>query len=55
MDRRAELIDRKRKLYAGFLDMPTNELSESDLKVMMALMKDADIQALLDKALGERK
>jgi hypothetical protein len=51
---RAELIDRKRKLYVGFLDLPVAELSESDLRVMQALALDKDIQALLDKALGEK-
>ncbi len=48
---REDLIDAKRRLYSELLKVPPDQLTDSDLDVMTALMKDADIQRILDERL----
>jgi len=51
MPGREDLIDAKRSLYSELLKIPPGQLTDSDLDVMSALMKDADIQRILDRHL----
>lgn len=52
---RTLIIHAKRNLYSAFLSIPPENLTESDLNLMNVLMKDEDIQNILDKAFSRNK
>jgi hypothetical protein len=52
---RTLVIDAKRNLYAAFLSIPPENLTESDLNLMNVLMKDDDIQNILNQAFSRNK
>lgn len=55
MPSREDLIDSKRRLYSELLKVPPDQLTDSDLDVMTALMKDDDIQRIIDRHLKAEK
>lgn len=55
MPGREDLIDAKRRLYSELLKVPPDQLTDSDLDVMTALVKDDDIQRILDRRMKAEK
>ena len=53
MDRK-ELIRQKAELYLAYLKMAVEDLEDYDLDLMMVLVKDRDIQDILDKKFKEK-
>lgn len=52
---RTLVIDAKRNLYAAFLSISPENLTESDLNLMNVLMKDEDIQNIIKEAFSRNK
>lgn len=55
MPGREDLIESKCRLYHELLKVPPDQLTDSDLDMMATLMKDADIQRILDRHMKAEK
>jgi hypothetical protein len=52
---RTIVIDAKRNLYAAFLSIPKESMTEYDIVLMAVLAKDNDIQDILNKSFENNK